>query len=83
VLYRANDLVQFIRDWDLALSVFAPHLANVLAKIGGCSSHIAVIQAWGIASFRQTTNFTPGYIAERACREELLDIADMMTSPTQ
>jgi hypothetical protein len=32
---------------------------------------------------RQTTDFTPGYIAETACREELLDLAGMMTSPTQ
>jgi hypothetical protein len=24
---------------------------------------------WGIASLRQTTDFTPGYIADRACRE--------------
>jgi hypothetical protein len=26
---------------------------------------------WGNASLRQTTDFTPGYIAERACQEEL------------
>jgi hypothetical protein len=38
---------------------------------------------WVIASHRQTTDFTPGYIAERAYREELLDLAGMMTSPTQ
>jgi hypothetical protein len=38
---------------------------------------------WGIVSLRQTTDFTPGYIAERACREELLDLAGMKTSPTQ
>jgi hypothetical protein len=38
---------------------------------------------WGIASLRQTTAYTPGYIAERACRKELLDLAGMMTSPTQ
>jgi hypothetical protein len=37
---------------------------------------------WGNASHRQTTDFAPGYIAER-CREELLDLAGMMTSPTQ
>jgi hypothetical protein len=34
-----------------------------------------------IASLRQTADFTPGYIAEKACREELLDLAGMM--PTQ
>jgi hypothetical protein len=39
--------------------------------------------AWGIVSLCQTTDFTPGYIAERACREELLGFAVMMTSPTQ
>jgi hypothetical protein len=38
---------------------------------------------WGIASLRQTTDFTPVYIAERACREELLDLASLTTSPTQ
>jgi hypothetical protein len=31
---------------------------------------------WGIASLRQTPDFTPGYIAERSCRGELLDLAD-------
>jgi hypothetical protein len=31
---------------------------------------------WGIASLRQT-DFIPGYIAERACREGLLDLAGM------
>jgi hypothetical protein len=28
-----------------------------------------------VASLRQTTDFTPGYIAEISCREELLDLA--------
>jgi hypothetical protein len=28
-------------------------------------------------------DFTPGYIAEKAFREEPFDIAGMMTSPTQ
>jgi hypothetical protein len=36
---------------------------------------------WGIVSLRQIIDFTPGYIAERACRDELLDLAGMMTSP--
>jgi hypothetical protein len=39
--------------------------------------------AWGIASLHQTTDFTPGYIAERSCREELLGLTDMMMSLTQ
>jgi hypothetical protein len=39
--------------------------------------------AWGIASLRQTTDFTPGFIAERSCREVMLDLAGMMPSPTQ
>jgi hypothetical protein len=34
--------------------------------------------SWGIASVRQMTDFTPGYIADRSCREELLDLSDMM-----
>jgi hypothetical protein len=38
---------------------------------------------WGIASLRQTTHFTPGYIAEWSCREDLLDLSGMMPSPTQ
>jgi hypothetical protein len=38
---------------------------------------------WGIASLRQANEFYPGYIAERACREEQLDLAGLMTSPTQ
>jgi hypothetical protein len=29
----------------------------------------ASMPTWGIASLRQTTDFTPGYMAERACRE--------------
>jgi hypothetical protein len=33
----------------------------------------------GVASLRQTTDFTPGCIAERSCREELLNLAGMMT----
>jgi hypothetical protein len=41
------------------------------------------LPTWGIVSLRQTTDFTPGYIAETACREELLNLAGMMTSPTQ
>jgi hypothetical protein len=36
-----------------------------------------------LASLSQTTDFAPGYIAERACREELLDLTGMMTSLTQ
>jgi hypothetical protein len=35
---------------------------------------------WGIASLRQTTDFTPGYIAERSCREELLDLSGVVDS---
>jgi hypothetical protein len=38
---------------------------------------------WSIASLRQTTDITPGYIADRSCREEQLDLAGMMPSPTQ
>jgi hypothetical protein len=35
-----------------------------------------VIQAYlGYCVIRQITDFYPGYIAERACREELLDLA--------
>jgi hypothetical protein len=30
---------------------------------------------WLRASIRQTTDFTPGYIADRSCREELLDLS--------
>jgi hypothetical protein len=40
---------------------------------------------WGrpIASLRHAADITPGYIAEGSCREELLDLAGMMMSPTQ
>jgi hypothetical protein len=31
---------------------------------------IVTEKTWGIASLRQTTGFTPGYMAERACREK-------------
>jgi hypothetical protein len=31
-------------------------------------NHHPEVYTWGIASLRQTTDFTPGYIAERACR---------------
>jgi hypothetical protein len=37
----------------------------------------------GIASLRQTTDFTPVYIADRSCREEQLDLAGMMPSLIQ
>jgi hypothetical protein len=47
------------------------------------STIVTTRPTWGIASLRQTTDFPPGYIAERACREELLDLVDMMTSPMQ
>jgi hypothetical protein len=47
------------------------------------AANISCRLTWGIASLRQATDFTPGYIADWLCWEELLDLAGMMPSPTQ
>jgi hypothetical protein len=36
-----------------------------------------------IQAYLGALDFTPGYIAERLCREEMLDLAGMMMSPRQ
>jgi hypothetical protein len=49
-----------------------------------CECPLDSVQAYlGCCVTPSIYGLTPGYIVERACREELLDLADMMTSPTQ
>jgi hypothetical protein len=57
-------------------------IIDIISKATSCTyvQGLSANDAWGIASLLV---LTPGYIVERSCREELLDLADMMTSPTQ
>jgi hypothetical protein len=66
--------------WQWRASTSGENKNSILFRIVG-NKHPGLPGVYCVT--RQTTEFTPEYIAERACREELLDLAGMMTSPTQ
>jgi hypothetical protein len=76
-----STVVQCKREWDpIFISLV---LTSCCPSQTSCCPFLSSTLTWGIASLRQTTDFSAGYIADWSYREELLGLAGMMPSPTQ
>jgi hypothetical protein len=93
VISQKEDLVDKIYDFESKCNFFSimPLQRKVIRYISHFQTKMGVMHlwqlrycwftsrlTWGIASLSRTTDFTPGYIAGRSCREELLEPAGMI-----